>query len=126
MTDTVIPFVRKSIEVNMTMLAIFEHQLGLSQGELLRLHSLDGPCGGEARCIKTPPNQSTAGVGAHTDFGTLVSVRFMHGMRQDGLAHVIRKTFLHNRLGGLQVMPPGSQRWLYIRVSSFICGYDMR
>ncbi|EPT03379.1 hypothetical protein FOMPIDRAFT_1116437 [Fomitopsis schrenkii] len=95
MGSTIIPFVRKSIEVNMTMLAIFEGQLGLPRGELLRLHSLDGPSGGEARCIKTPPNQSTAGVGAHTDFGTL--------------------TFLHNRLGGLQVMPPGSQRWLYIR-----------
>ena len=73
MSDTVIPFVRKSMEVNMTMLTIFERQLGIPRGELLHLHSLDSPCGGEARCIKTPPNQSTAGVGAHTDFGTLVS-----------------------------------------------------
>lgn len=26
------------------------------------------------------------------------------------------QTFLHNRLGGLQVMPPGSDKWLYIKV----------
>lgn len=77
MGTTIIPFVRKSIDVNMTMLAILEVQLGLPRGELLRLHSLDGPSGGEARCIKTPPNQSTAGVGAHTDFGTLVSPSFV-------------------------------------------------
>ncbi|KZT73274.1 Clavaminate synthase-like protein [Daedalea quercina L-15889] len=95
MSSTIIPFVQKSMEVNMTMLAVFERQLGLPRGELLRLHSQEGPCGGEARCVKTPPNQSTAGIGAHTDFGTL--------------------TFLHNRLGGLQVLPPGSQRWLYIK-----------
>lgn len=29
------------------------------------------------------------------------------------------QTFLHNRLGGLQVMPPGSDNWQYIKVSSF-------
>lgn len=95
MKDTVIPFVRKSMDVNYTILAIFERQLGLPRGALASLHSTEEPCGSEARCIKTPPNQSSTGVGAHTDFGTL--------------------TFLHNRLGGLQVMPSGTQKWLYIK-----------
>lgn len=72
MKDTVIPFVRKSMDVNYTILAIFERQLGLPRGALASLHSTEEPCGSEARCIKTPPNQSSTGVGAHTDFGTLV------------------------------------------------------
>ncbi|PCH34265.1 Clavaminate synthase-like protein [Wolfiporia cocos MD-104 SS10] len=95
MEDTIIPFVRKSMQVNNTILTIFERQLGLPQGALAQLHSTEEPCGSEARCIKTPPRQSSTGVGEHTDFGTL--------------------TFLHNRLGGLQVMPPGTQKWLYVK-----------
>ena len=37
----------------------------------------------------------TSALRAHTDFGSL--------------------SFLHNRLGGLQVLPPGSDRWQYVR-----------
>ncbi|OBZ78816.1 hypothetical protein A0H81_01371 [Grifola frondosa] len=95
MEDVVTPFVRKSMEVNNTLLTVFERLLGLPEGEITNRHSTEKPCGSEARCIKTPPNQSTAGIGAHTDFGTL--------------------TFLHNRLGGLQVMPPGVQEWQYVK-----------
>lgn len=72
MKDTITPFVRKSMEVNMTLLAIFERNLSLPKGTLARLHSTEETCGSEARCIKTPPNQTSTGVGAHTDFGTLV------------------------------------------------------
>lgn len=72
MENTIIPFVRKSMEVNNTILAIFEQKLGLPEGELAKCHLTDKLCGSEARCIKNPPNQTTAGIGAHTDFGTLV------------------------------------------------------
>lgn len=73
MDDTIVPFVRKSMAVNNTMLDIFERQLGLPKGSLAELHATDTASGSEARVVKTPPNQSSAGIGAHTDFGTLVS-----------------------------------------------------
>ena len=73
MKDAVIPFIRKSMAVNNTILDIFERLLGLPKGALAALHATDEACGSEARVVKTPPNQSSAGIGAHTDFGTLVS-----------------------------------------------------
>lgn len=72
MEDTIIPFTRKSMNVNDTLLAIFERRLGLPEGTFAELHLTSVPSGSEARCIKTPPNQDKAGIGAHTDFGTLV------------------------------------------------------
>ncbi|KAL5536525.1 hypothetical protein ACEPAF_347 [Sanghuangporus sanghuang] len=42
-----------------------------------------------------PTTNPKVAVGAHTDFGSL--------------------SFLHNRLGGLQVLPPGYTEWQYVR-----------
>ncbi|KAI9566319.1 hypothetical protein HD554DRAFT_2277855 [Boletus coccyginus] len=97
---TVAPFVRKSLEINNTMLRIFNDRLGLPEGTLERLHPLEEPSGSETRTIKAPPMPGkaladTATIGAHTDFGSL--------------------SFLHNKLGGLQVMPPGHAEWFYVK-----------
>lgn len=72
MEDTIIPFVKKSMEVNYTFLRFFESKLQLPEGELSKLHDERELNGGEARCIRTPPRQTSTGVGAHTDFGSLV------------------------------------------------------
>lgn len=104
MEGSIKPFVKKSLEVNNTTLAIFERKLGLPARALLDLHKLDEHSGSEARTIKNPPPSSLPGsvaekekaaIGAHTDFGSL--------------------SFLHNRLGGLQVLPPGYEEWQYVR-----------
>ncbi|KAI9059090.1 Clavaminate synthase-like protein [Trametes sanguinea] len=100
MDDAVIPFIRRSIEVNDTLLEIFNELLGLPEGTLAEKHKLDEFSGSEARIIKNPPrpegiDEAKAALAAHTDFGSL--------------------SFLHNRLGGLQVMVPGTDKWQYVK-----------
>ncbi|KAH9848648.1 Clavaminate synthase-like protein [Lenzites betulinus] len=100
MEGTIRPFVEKSLAVNNTLLAVLGARLGLSEGALEGRHTRDEPSGSEARCIKNPPrpggiSEEKAAIGAHTDFGSL--------------------SFLHNRLGGLQVMVPGTSEWQYVR-----------
>ena len=73
MVDTFSSFVRKSMSINRTFLEFFERRLGLPRGTFWELHDPSQVNGGEARCIRTPPWQDGTGVGAHTDFGSLVS-----------------------------------------------------
>ena len=30
---------------------------------------------------------------------------------------IFSQAIVHNRLGGLQVLPPGTEKWLYVKVS---------
>ncbi|KAH9928938.1 Clavaminate synthase-like protein [Fomitopsis serialis] len=92
MENTIRPFIQKSLEVNSTLLDIFNDRLGLPKGTLAKKHLLGSP-------VENPPkhdaNEPKAAIGAHTDFGSL--------------------SFLHNRLGGLQVMVPGTESWQYVK-----------
>ncbi|KAI0751909.1 Clavaminate synthase-like protein [Daedaleopsis nitida] len=102
MEDAIIPFVRKAIEVNTTIMEVFNKLLGLPEGALGERHKGDELSGSEARIIKSSPkagvhpfDEVKAALAAHTDFGSL--------------------SFLHNRLGGLQVMVPGTEDWQYVK-----------
>lgn len=75
--NVVRPFVEKSLEVNQTILDIFNDKLGLPEKHLSQLHPLDARSGSEARILRNPPmphNTHKRAIGAHTDFGSLVSL----------------------------------------------------
>lgn len=78
MESTIVPFVRKSLEVNQTLMDVFNDRLGLPKETLASKHTLEEFSGSEARCIKNPPrpqgmSEEQRAIGAHTDFGSLVS-----------------------------------------------------
>ncbi|CAK5275904.1 unnamed protein product [Mycena citricolor] len=101
MGDTIRPFVERAMAVNGLLLRIFDAKLGLPVGTLARMHPVEEHSGSEARVIKNPPapDWKRVAIGAHTDFGSL--------------------SFLHNRLGGLQVLVPGADPenggWQYVK-----------
>ena len=78
MEPTIRPFVQKSLEINGTVLGIFNERLGLPEGELLKRHAMYDFSGSEARVIKKRPTPEMSperqALGAHTDFGSLVSI----------------------------------------------------
>lgn len=78
MGSTIRPFVQKSMEVNSTLMDALNDLLGLPAGALAARHTVEEHSGSEARCIKSPKNQEVspdkAAIGAHTDFGSLVSI----------------------------------------------------
>lgn len=77
MDNTIMPFVKKSRAINVVLLNILEKKLGLPEGVILEKHREEEPSGSETRCIKSPPRPPSEGkttaIGAHTDFGSLVS-----------------------------------------------------
>ena len=77
MEGAVRPFVRKSMEVNQTLMNVLNDRLKLPSGCLAKLHTPEEHSGSEARCIKKTPTSTSespdrAAIGAHTDFGSLV------------------------------------------------------
>ena len=97
MESTIAPFHRKSMEINYTLLDVFNDKLGLPLGKLREKHLPDEFSASESRVTKVPagPPKGDQLIGSHTDFGTL--------------------SFLHNRLGGLQVLVPGADTWQYVK-----------
>ena len=116
MENTIIPFVKKSKAINVVLLKVLEKKLGLPEGEFLKKHADEEPSASEVRCTMSPPRESgvkgKTAMGAHTDFGSVVRRTARSPMSQlDSL-----QSFLHNRLGGLQVMVPGTEEWQYVKV----------
>lgn len=123
MYSTVKPFIEKSNEVNDTLIDVLNDRLGLPKGALAKRHDVRENSGSEGRAIKNPPNQAytadKAVLGSHTDFGSLVRTsKYERWASYDLHRTRTRQSFLHHhQLGGLQVLPPGSKQWKYVKVS---------
>lgn len=91
-------FTRRSHAVAQIILQKIATHLGLDPQVLLDLHTLEAQSGDQVRLTHVAPAPTSAfaiTLGAHTDYGSV--------------------TILFNKLGGLQVMPPSSTEWKYVR-----------
>lgn len=115
MEGTVAPFIKKSLDVNDTLLNVFNDRLGLPPGTLAKKHPRDEWSGSESRVTKNPPTpgETKVAIGSHTDFGSLV--RHIPLAPYYSLTWLSWQSFLHNRLGGLQVFVPGAESWQYVK-----------
>lgn len=80
------------------LLSLLNRQLDLPHDKLPSLHRLDSISGDQVRWVNAPPQPADdrkAALGQHTDFGSV--------------------TVLFNQLGGLQVLPPNSNEWSYVK-----------
>jgi len=92
-------FITSAHSVVTLVLELLNEHLQLPPETLPSLHRLHGTSGDQVRFIKAPPqpaNDRRTALGEHTDFGSV--------------------TVLFNRLGGLQVLPPGKDaQWCFVK-----------
>lgn len=92
-------FIENAHSIVGIVLRILNQHLQLPSSTLTNLHRLRGVSGDQVRFIKAPPqpkDDKQTALGEHTDFGSV--------------------TILFNRVGGLQVLPPGQgAEWCYVR-----------
>lgn len=92
-------FMRTSHSIVTVLLTLLNTGLGLQESTLPDLHRIASVGGDQVRFVKAPPQPADdrrTVLGEHTDFGSV--------------------TILFNKLGGLQVLPPGAgAEWEYVR-----------
>lgn len=92
-------FIGNAHSIVTLVLDLLNEHLQLPPSELSNMHRIHGISGDQVRFVKAPPqpvDDRRTALGEHTDFGSV--------------------TVLFNRLGGLQVLPPGQDaEWCYVR-----------
>ncbi|OAQ96689.1 hypothetical protein LLEC1_02208 [Akanthomyces lecanii] len=92
-------FMKSARDIVHLLLGLLNDFLQLPKDTLSSMHRADVPSGDHVRMIKAPPqpvDDKQVALGEHTDFGSI--------------------TILFNRLGGLQILPPGADAtWTYVK-----------
>ncbi|KAK3072137.1 hypothetical protein LTR53_007368 [Teratosphaeriaceae sp. CCFEE 6253] len=93
-------YCRRSHAVVSLLLGVLGEKLELPGGKLEGLHRLSAVSGDQVRWVRSPPQPAQdahkLSLGEHTDFGSV--------------------TILFNRLGGLQILPPGTDKeWCFVK-----------
>ena len=92
-------FMSSAHDIVTLVLELLNDHLKLPPNTLQDMHRLKGHAGDQVRFLKAPPqpmDDRRTALGEHTDFGSV--------------------TVLFNRLGGLQVLPPGRDaQWCYVK-----------
>lgn len=97
--DLIKSFMTSAHAIVTLVLELLNKHLQLPPNTLQDMHRLSGRGGDQVRFIKAPPqprDDRRTALGEHTDFGSV--------------------TVLFNRLGGLQILPPGKDaEWCYVK-----------
>ncbi|OAA69220.1 oxidoreductase [Akanthomyces lecanii RCEF 1005] len=92
-------FMKSAQDIVHLLLGLLNEFLQLPEDTLSSMHRVNVPSGDHVRMIKAPPqpvDDKQIALGEHTDFGSI--------------------TILFNRLGGLQILPPGDDAtWTYVK-----------
>ncbi|KAF8589979.1 Clavaminate synthase-like protein [Ramaria rubella] len=91
-------FVEASEIIQRYLMDVMSDRLGLPKEVLREKHNPSEYSGSEARILRNPPttmSKEQVALGEHTDFGSL--------------------SFLHNILGGLQVLLPETKKWQFVK-----------
>jgi isopenicillin N synthase-like dioxygenase len=92
-------FMQSAHHIVYLVLDLLNEHLKLAPGTLANLHRLEANSGDQIRFLRAPPqpvDDRRTALGEHTDFGSV--------------------TVLFNKLGGLQILPPGKDAdWCYVK-----------
>jgi len=91
-------YMQRSHAIVTLILRDLNAKLSLPSGTLESKHRLRAVSGDQVRWVRSPPqpmDDQKMALGEHTDFGSV--------------------TILFNRLGGLQILPPNSTEWCYVK-----------
>jgi len=91
-------YIQQSHSIVTLLLRLLNSRLDLPADRLPSLHRLHATSGDQVRWVYAPPqpfDDRKQALGEHTDFGSI--------------------TILFNRLGGLQVLPPQTNDWCYVK-----------